>query len=118
MEYKRVVSVELAERVVASAAADDHYIFPPTHFWESGGQIQGAFSNGIVPVGHFWMRKGSTPRQSLEAIKMCLGFAKARCNLGVVACQPTSPFYKLLTGHFKWPIVAENLTLFDVTKDL
>jgi len=115
----QIKSVEEAEAVSDAAKADNHYVIGPTHYWkDKDGKIQGYFSVGVIPVCHFWMRRDSSPRESLETIKVCEGLVKERIEkeglprYGIIACHPESPFYPLLEKHVEVKPIQHGLSLF------
>jgi len=110
------------EKVAAAALADDHYALAPTHYWTNENQeISGYFSNGMVQVTHFWQRRGSKPRESVQRILQCKELAKTtnpiirKHGSGIICCAESSPFYGLLEKHFNFqPLTRTVLFLAEV----
>ena len=112
VEILPVETREQYEAIEKAAAADKHYVLAPTHYWQhKNGEVAGYFSNGVVPVGHFWMDSKSKPRESFEAVKLCENIAKATHKWGMIACAETSPFYKTLEKHFNYVPMLSKTTL-------
>lgn len=98
-----VNSLEDVKDVMAASEADNHYCLSPTHFFKKNNKIVGYYSNGAIPVTHFWAdRKNLTPRESYNMISACIHIARStlKSPIGIVCCAKTSPFYPHLEEHF------------------
>ena len=118
-EILSVTSLEEAHAIKAAAEKDNHYVLAPTHYWkDSSGDITGYFSNGIIPVCHFWMRSDSNPRDSFAVVRRCEVLAAERAQAhklptyAMIACASKSPFYPMLEKHFGLKQIVNGTTLF------
>lgn len=119
MDIVAVTSLSEVEAVSKAALADNHYALAPTHYWrDEVGEVAGFFSCGVIPVGHFWMRRSAKPRQSMRVIKQCEKVAQAiygsGIKYGMIACQKSSPFHDVLKPHFGYDPIVSDVTLFGV----
>ena len=111
-----VTDAETYDKVVAAALADNHYALAPTHYWKnSSGEISGYFSNGMLQVAHFWMRRGSRPRDSFNTILACkeIGFTEnpimRKQGKGIICCAESSPFYPFMEKHFNFKPITRTV---------
>lgn len=119
MELIKISSLNEIEEVSQASLADGHYAFAPTHYWRNeAGAVAGYFSAGIIPVGHFWMKRDSKPRESFRMVKACENVSREiygkGIRYGLIACQESSPFHATLKPHFGYQPVVSNTTLFGV----
>lgn len=118
-EVIQVTNTHDVQRVIDAANEDGHYVIAPTHYWVNrNNEVRGYFSAGIVPTCHFWMHSSSTPFESKEVIDQCIKIGKqfatatGQLKYGMIACQPTSPFFTKLERHFGFKPIVQNTTLF------
>ena len=111
LEILPVENRETYLEISKAAAEDNHYVLAPTHYWKyKDGKIAGYYSNGKIPVGHFWMSTKASPRMSYEAIKACEAIGRASHEMGMIACAETSPFFPKLESHFGYkPLLKTTL---------
>lgn len=118
-QIQPVTSLEEINAIQAAADKDDHYTMAPTHFWRNNAEeIVGYFSNGIIPVCHFWIHRNTNPRVSRTIINECEKLVAQRIKAehlppyGMIVCAPASPFYKTLVPHFGFKPISENTAIF------
>ena len=94
-EIKKLTSVMEFERLQEAAAADDHVLISPTHFFEKDGKPMGYVS--ILPCSpvHWWMdSKVGNAFDSLRTIKQLEQEAyKQGIRHYQVAVADTSPYH-------------------------
>lgn len=114
----KILPVETKEEfdaVVKAAALDKHYCLAPTHFWkDSHGEIVGFFSNGIIPVTHFWMKRSSSHTESCKAVLACERLAKQlpfveKTGVGIIACAASSPFFPIVSKRYTEVVTTVSL---------
>lgn len=119
MDIVAVTNLHEVEEISKAALADGHYALAPTHYWRDEiNEIAGFFSCGVIPVGHFWMRRGARPRESMRMVKKCEKVAQAvygsGIRYGMIACQKSSPFHDTLEEHFGYDPIVSDVTLFGI----
>ena len=119
MDIIAVTKIEEVDEISKASLADGHYAMAPTHFWrDDEGKVAGFFSSGVIPVGHFWMRSDSRPRDSMRIIGKCEDVARKMYGKGIkygmIACQKTSPFHDVIEKHFGYEPIVSDVTLFGV----
>ena len=119
MDIVAVTSLSEVDEISKAALADEHYALAPTHYWRDvNGKVAGFLSAGVIPVGHFWMRRDSKPRDSMRMIKQCQDAATSiygsGIKYGMIACQKSSPFHDKLQSHFGYEPIVSDVTLFGI----
>lgn len=119
MDIIAVTNLHEVQEISEAALADNHYALAPTHYWrDTVGEVAGFFSCGVIPVGHFWMRRSAKPRQSMKMVKKCEEVAKSifgsSIRYGMIACQKSSPFHDTLKPHFGYDPIVSDVTLFGI----